>query len=341
MIASSLLDQRDANDTRLLLLLLPLLLRIIESQERSRVGGPSNPFLKESGLSTMISKGSSKGTARGLVKAQNKGTVSLTDRALLAAFEEINMMADKIDLSQAIKDRAKELFTLEDQKTIKSKNTDAVVAACLYMACRLEGVPRTIKEICALSKASKKEIGRYYKNILEIWKKKNQEVPIANQDVVKTISTEDFMARFCSRLGLPQEIKNASDQVATKANELYIVPGKSPVTVAAAAIFLVAQLTNDHKRTQKEIADVTGVSEPTIRNCYRDLHARQNDLVPAWFNKWLADQAAKESAAVAAPLVPVVPAAATTTVPNGATSGRVSPAAAGYGAAPAPADGKQ
>jgi transcription initiation factor TFIIIB Brf1 subunit/transcription initiation factor TFIIB len=34
-------------------------------------------------------------------------------------------------------------------------------AACLYIACRQEGVPRTFKEIVAVSTVSKKEIGEY------------------------------------------------------------------------------------------------------------------------------------------------------------------------------------
>ena len=35
--------------------------------------------------------------------------------------------------------------------------------ACLYIACRQEGVPRTFKEIVAVSTVSKKEIGRCFK----------------------------------------------------------------------------------------------------------------------------------------------------------------------------------
>lgn len=55
---------------------------------------------------------------------------------------------------------------------------------------RQEGVPRTFKEICAVSKISKKEIGRCFKLILK-----------ALETSVDIITTADFMSRFCSNLG--------------------------------------------------------------------------------------------------------------------------------------------
>ena len=53
-----------------------------------------------------------------------------------------------------------------------------------------EGVPRTFKEICAISNISKKEIGRCFKLILK-----------ALETSVDIITTADFMSRFCSNLG--------------------------------------------------------------------------------------------------------------------------------------------
>ena len=47
-----------------------------------------------------------------------------------------------------------------DSGVLRGKNIEAQAAACLYIACRQDGVPRTFKEICAISRVSKKEIGR-------------------------------------------------------------------------------------------------------------------------------------------------------------------------------------
>lgn len=120
--------------------------------------------------------------------------MSSSDRALIAAFKEISTMADRINLPKTIVDRANNLFKqVHDGKNLKGRSNDAKASACLYIACRQEGVPRTFKEICAVSKISKKEIGRCFKLTLK-----------ALATSVDLITTADFMSRFCANLGKPQ-----------------------------------------------------------------------------------------------------------------------------------------
>lgn len=45
-----------------------------------------------------------------------------------------------------MKDRASEIYKrLEDQKCTRGRNLEALVAGCIYIACRQEGKPRTVK----------------------------------------------------------------------------------------------------------------------------------------------------------------------------------------------------
>ncbi|KAI3802212.1 hypothetical protein L1987_30342 [Smallanthus sonchifolius] len=80
---------------------------------------------------------------------------------------EWRTFANELGLVATIKDRANEIFKkVEDQKSSRGRNQDAILAACLYIACRQEDKPRTLKEICSVANgATKKEIGRA-KNIL-------------------------------------------------------------------------------------------------------------------------------------------------------------------------------
>ena len=51
----------------------------------------------------------------------------------------------------SVKDRANNLFKqVHDGKTLRGRSNDAIASACLCIACRQEGVPRTFKgtEIC-------------------------------------------------------------------------------------------------------------------------------------------------------------------------------------------------
>lgn len=78
----------------------------------SRVGGPENPLLNGSDLTTII--GGGRGEAAfdefGVAKYQNRRSISSADRALMNAFKEINQMADRINLPRTIVDRANNLF---------------------------------------------------------------------------------------------------------------------------------------------------------------------------------------------------------------------------------------
>lgn len=184
--------------------------------------------------------------------------MSSSDRALIAAFKEISTMADRINLPKTIVDRANNLFKqVHDGKNLKGRSNDAKASACLYIACRQEGVPRTFKEICAVSKISKKEIGRCFKLTLK-----------ALATSVDLITTEDFMSRFCSNLDLPNSVQRAATHIARRAVEMDIVPGRSPISVAAAAIYMASQA-SEHKKNQKEIGDIAGVADVTIRQAYK------------------------------------------------------------------------
>ncbi|XP_063358826.1 transcription initiation factor IIB-like [Cydia amplana] len=159
-------------------------------------------------------------------------------------------------------------FQVHDDKNLKGRANDAIASACLYIACRQEGMPRTFKEICAVSKISKKEIGRCFKLILK-----------ALETSVDLITTADFMSRFCSNLGLPNSVQRAATHIARKAGELDIVSGRSPISVAAAAIYMASQASED-KRSQKEIGDIAGVADVTIRQSYKLMYPFAAKLFP-------------------------------------------------------------
>ena len=50
------------------------------------------------------------------------------------------------------------------------------------------------------------------------------------------------MHRFCGTLSLCKEVQKAATCIAKKAVDLDIVPGRSPISVAAAAIYMASQV---------------------------------------------------------------------------------------------------
>ncbi|EOY32739.1 Cyclin-like family protein [Theobroma cacao] len=245
-----------------------------------RVGGPSNPLLADGGLSTVISKpnGSSGDfLTSSLGRWQNRG--ANPDRSLIQAFKTIATMSDRLGLVATIKDRANEIYKkVEDQKPLRGRNQDAILAACLYIACRQEDKPRTVKEICSVANgATKKEIGRAKEYIV-----KQLEVEMGQSMEMGTIHAGDFLRRFCSHLGMSNQTVKAAQEAVQKSEELDI--RRSPISIAAAVIYIITQLSDD-KKLLKDISLATGVAEGTIRNSYKDLHPHASKLVPSWYAK--------------------------------------------------------
>lgn len=236
-----------------------------------RVGAAENPLLNGSDLTTVIGPAVG-GSSSGANGYQNRRSTNSSDRVLIKAFREINNMADRINLPKTIVDHANIIFKqLHEGKNLRGRSNDASAAACVYVACRKEGVPRTFKEICAVSKTSKKEIGRSFKLVLK-----------ALETSVGVITTGDFMSRFCSNLGLPASVQKAATHIARIAVDLDIVPGRSPISVAAAAIYMASQA-SEHKKTHKEIGDVAGTADVTIRQSYKLMQPRAWQLFPQGF----------------------------------------------------------
>ena len=55
-----------------------------------------------------------------------------------------------------------------------------------------------------------------------------------------------------------------------KAEKNELTSGRGPAGIAAAALY-VAALLNGEKKTQREVADIAGITEVTIRNRYKEL----------------------------------------------------------------------
>ena len=83
-------------------------------------------------------------------------------------------------------------------------------------------------------------------------------------------------------LGLPAIVEQAASNIGRKAVELNIVPGSTSVSVAAAAIYMASNA-SDKKLTKKEIGDVTGVTDFTIRQSYELMYPRAVELFPEEF----------------------------------------------------------
>lgn len=73
------------------------------------------------------------------------------------------------------------------------------------------------------------------------------------------------------------EVQAKAIEIINKAVKSGLSSGKGPTGVAAAALYIASLLLGERK-TQKEVSEISGVTEVTIRNRYKEL-SEKIDLV--------------------------------------------------------------
>jgi transcription initiation factor TFIIB len=251
-----------------------------DSKDMSRVGAAENPLFNGDTLGTVMSLGTGAGALNELGQQKYSNgplQMSSTDKALRSAYDAIRQMAGHIALSKRIINRAFSLFKeCYEKKSVRGRSQDIIVAACIYIACRQEGGQRTIKEICAIStSASKKDIGRCFKQILK-------SLPNANRP--ESIDVKNLVPRFCSGLELHQEnlIKKAAVYIAERAKDICDIQSRAPDSIAGASIYMACAAAGEHK-LMEHIQLATGAMENTIRQVYKIMRPNASELFPADF----------------------------------------------------------
>src|SRR5881628_856989 len=180
------------------------------------------------------------------------------ERSLAQGLTEINTMASKMGLPRHVRENAAVLYRRASTKNlVRGRSIDEVVAATLYASCRQSGVPRTLDEIASKSSVDRKSIGRTYRTLVrELGLKLLPQSP------------RDYIARFCNRLELDMDVQRKAKEILDKVEKDELASGVAPSGVAAATIYISAILCNK-PCTQKEVAEVAGVTEVTIRNRYK------------------------------------------------------------------------
>jgi transcription initiation factor TFIIIB Brf1 subunit/transcription initiation factor TFIIB len=81
---------------------------------------------------------------------------------------------------------------------------------------------------------------------------------------------------------LPREVKKLADHIVDKVNDIPTLTGRNPSSLAASAIYLACELTDNSKlRTADEIGKTCGAAENTIKQTIKLMQPNLEKLVPA------------------------------------------------------------
>ncbi|EME41675.1 hypothetical protein DOTSEDRAFT_135117 [Dothistroma septosporum NZE10] len=259
------------------------------NDDPSRVGDGPNALLNGAQLNTSIAFGDGI-RSKELHRAQNKSNLDKGNKTLLVAYKQIGALCDNWDLPSMVSDTAKHLYKDADESRVfKGKSQEALIAGCVFLACRRNNVPRSFREVMELTKVSKKEIGRTFK-MLETFlmgKEKERQANGTNtgtvvfNDAYKGSTTSDpseMCARWCNMLSMSQQASNVAIGIASNMTKSGALAGRSPLSAAAACIYMAGHLMDEIK-TAKEVQNVAKVSDSTIRHAYKLLWNDRNKLI--------------------------------------------------------------
>ena len=243
-----------------------------DQEKRRRTGAPMTYTRYDRGLGTDIGQrgdifqldGKGMNKFLRLRKWQYRISTAI-ERNLKLALAELKRVASFLKLPKAVEEEAAKIYTLAVQRgLVRGRSMESVVAGALYAACRRHEIPRTLDELSEASGIEKKEVGRTYRFI-------TRELGIR----ILPSNPVDYIPRFASALKLSAGTQSKSVEILEMAEAADLTSGTGPTGIAAASLY-VAALTNDEKRTQREVADVAGVTEVTIRNRYKELFTKLN-----------------------------------------------------------------
>lgn len=242
-------------------------------EESNRCGCPTNYFFPKASLGTKI-----KANNFSRIKVLHSwGQMPYRERSLLSVLENIQGKCKKYKITQTIIDNAKIMYKkINDCKHTRGKNKGkniiircinrkSLIAACVFFGCKLQGHPRSPKEIADIFDLELKQVNKGCRKFLDLM----------NIDIImyriRCSQSTDFIERYCKKLKINKEYIDCATKISNNIHKLDIASTHQPPSVAAGSILLMANL-YDLDITKKSISEIFVISDVTIAKTYRKIY---------------------------------------------------------------------
>jgi len=241
-----------------------------DNKTNASYGCPTNYFFPKSALGTKIK---CRGYNR-ISALQRQGQMPYKEKSLMEELFKIQDKCKQYNITQSIIDTAKILYKkVNDSKHTKGNrkgksrimrciNRKSMIAACVFYACKLQGEPRSPKEIADIYSLEIKHVNKGYRKFMDYI-----DINELQQHNASSKST-DFIKRFASKLDMDERYINIATEISTNINKLDLASTHEPPSVAAGCLLLVVNMYSLNIN-KKQISDVFGISDVTISKTYR------------------------------------------------------------------------
>jgi len=248
----------------------------------TRCGAPMNPLLSGSSFGCkVVCEGNSTYEMRKIRRYTEWQAMPYRDRSLNNEYQRITIMGTNAGIPKMIINEAcKYHKKISERKTFRGLNRGGIIAASIYIACRIERYPRTAKEIAKIFHLDHCSATKGCKNAMSIINEIEQETSTTAPIEYSTTDPIAFIDRYCSSLHINNELTKLSQFVAIQLEKNNSIPENTPPSIAAGIVYFVSQVFG-LGLNKKNIHAVSDISEVTINKCYKKMHKIQASLIPA------------------------------------------------------------
>ena len=254
-----------------------------QNSDPTRCGMPINPYLQESSFGCkVLCLGPSTYEMRKIRRYTEWQSMPYKEKSQYEEFQRITIMAQNAGIPKLIIDDAIRYHKKisEYEQTFRGDNKDGLIAASIYISCRINNYPRTAKELATIFHLDATSATQGCKNAQSIIN--NLEKDMDNKDKTSFCKTkpEAFIERYCSRLNINSELTKLCHFIAIKIEKINLMPENTPHSIAAGIVYFVSQLCKLNV-SKKEVKAISEISEVTINKCFKKLDTKTEELIPA------------------------------------------------------------
>jgi transcription initiation factor TFIIB len=139
-------------------------------------------------------------------------------------------------------------------KIMRGRSIASTLYSALYVACRKNNLPRTLRDIAKAGNLGRGDLAVTYRIMLRKLDLK-----------IEPHHPTEFVTRICNIICTSEKTRRVALNLVLKAEEAKFSSGKNPMCLVAAAIYLSCGISGEHK-TQIDIAKACGISNVSVRN---------------------------------------------------------------------------
>ena len=254
-----------------------------QGSDPTRCGMPTNPLLKESSFGCkVVCNGSISYEMRKIRRYTEWQSMPYKEKSQYDDFQRITTLAHVAGIPKLIIDDAMRYHKKisEYETTFRGDNRDGILAASIYIACKIHNYPRTTQEISTIFHLDSSSATKGCKNAMLIINDIEKDLAPSEKTRYCKTKPRDFIERYCSKLTINAELTRLCKFISVRIEKSGAIPENTPQSIAAGIVYFVSQLFKLNI-PKKNVHVVSEISEVTINKCFKKIEKlKREDLIP-------------------------------------------------------------